>query len=79
MSGSKNGVATQFKNVENRALFIWCNAHLLNLATSDCLKNSLILKLALSNAIEIIKLIKLSPKREATFRRVKIEVGDTGY
>ena len=57
MTGSKNGVATQLQNLGKRAIFIHCNGHLVNLATSDCVKNSKSLKDALNNAIDIINLI----------------------
>ena len=77
MSGSVNGVAKQIQNLENRALYIHCNGHLVNLATSDCVKKSKVLQEALEYAFEIIKLIKLSPKREAIFKRLKKKVGDT--
>jgi hypothetical protein len=48
-----------------------------NLATGDCIRNNRILQDALDNAFEIIKLIKKSPKREAIFKRMKKEFGDT--
>ena len=39
-------------------------------------KNSKILKDTLEYSCEIIKLIKKSPKREATLKRIKDEIGD---
>lgn len=77
MSGSVNGVVKKMQNIENRALYIHCFGHLVNLATGDCLRNSKLLKDALEYAFEIIKLIKKSPKREAIFKRLKKEFGDT--
>ena len=77
MSGKVNGVVKQIQNLEKRAVYIHCFGHLVNLATSDTIKNSKLLKNALDNAYEIIKLIDKSPKRAATFNRLKSELGDT--
>ena len=74
MSGSKNGVVRKIQDIENRAVYIHCYGHLLNLATSDCVKKSIILKDSLDIAYEISKLIKLSPKREA-----KLQDMETGF
>ena len=76
MSGVKNGVVTQIQKIEERAVFIHCNGHLINLAAQDTIKFCVELKQALDYAYEIIKLIKLSPSREATFLKVKAEIGD---
>ena len=57
MTGSVNGVVTKFQKLEKRPVFIYCNGHLVNLATSDSIRNSKVLKEALDNAFEIIKLI----------------------
>ena len=78
MSGKKSGVATQFiEKVDKRALFNHCNNHVVNLAVEDCIKICLLVKNALSNAFEIITLVKWSPRRDATLDRVKKEGGDT--
>ena len=77
MTGSKNGVVQKVQQIEPRAVFIHCNGHLINLATSDSVKSSKILSEALSNAYEIEKLIKKSPKREARFNKLKEEIGST--
>ena len=77
MSGVKNGVVTKFQEIEPRAVYIHCNGHLLNLATSDCVKDSTILKDTLSIAYEITKLVNLSPKRESKIEDIKMEIGDT--
>ena len=75
-SGSKNGVVTKIQEIETRAVYIHCYGHLLNLATANCLKSSRILKDTLEYAVEIIKLITLSPKRESKLNRIKEENGD---
>ena len=77
MCGSKNGVVKKIQEIENRAIYIHCNGHLLNLATGDCVKKSKTLKDTLDIAFEIERLIKLSPKREEKLRKIKEEIGDT--
>ena len=67
-------MVTQIQTIEERAVFIDCN--LINLAAQDLIKAFVELKQALDYAYEIIKLIKLSPSREATFLRIKREIGD---
>ena len=77
MCGAKKGVVAKIQEVEKRAVYIHCFGHLLNLATSDCVKNSKILKDSLDIAYEICKLVKLSPKREAKLESIKEQIGDT--
>ena len=74
MSGFKNGVAAQIIANEKRAVFIHCHAHALSLAVEDCIKNSKVCREALETTFEISKLIKFSPKRNATFDRIKAEI-----
>jgi hypothetical protein len=71
MSGSRNGVAAQITREENRALYLHCFTHSLNLAVSDTVKNSIVCREALETAFEVTKLVKYSPKREAAFDRIK--------
>ena len=71
MTGIKNGVATLIANEEQRAVFIHCYGHALNLAIGDAVKNSSILKDALDIAYEISKLTQYSPKRQEIFDRIK--------
>jgi hypothetical protein len=71
MSGSRNGVAAQITREENRALYLHCFTHSLNLAVSDTVKNSIVCRAALEIAFEVTKLVKYSPKREAAFDRIK--------
>ena len=65
MSGAKKGVAKNIKSDEPRAFFTHCYGHSLNLAASDSMKTSRIMKDALETTHEITKLIKHSPKRDA--------------
>ena len=44
------------------------------MAVEDCIKNSKVCREALETAFEISKLIKISPKRNATFDRIKAEI-----
>ena len=74
MSVTKNGVATQISSVEKRAIYIHCYAHALNLAVGYTMKQSKLCCAALEVAIEICKLIKFSPKREAAFNFIKGQI-----
>ena len=74
MAGIRNGVAAQMCAVEPRALYSHCYGHALNLATSDTIKKNKILRDVLDTVFEITKLLKLSPKREAWFSKLKQEI-----
>ena len=76
MSGSKTGVVTKIQEIEKKAVYIHCHGHLVNLATADCLKKSRILKDVLEYSIEIVKLIKKSPKRESKLNQINQEAGN---
>ena len=64
MTGTKNGVAAQIKNLNEECLLTHCYCHSLNLAVRDTIKNIPFLK---------DKLIKKSPKREAELHRKQEE------
>ena len=67
MSGTRNGVAAQTAREENRALYIHCFGHALNLAVADTVKQSKVCHDALETALKVTKLVKFSPKRNAVF------------
>ncbi len=70
MRGHKSGVSTIISQIEPRALYTHCYGHSLNLAASDSLNKSKIMKEALETTHEIItKLIKFSPRRDNIFRK----------
>ncbi len=71
MCGSKNGVATQIAKEEPRALYTHCYGHSLNLACSDTIKQSKIIRNSLDNVLEITKLVKKSPQRESILLDLK--------
>ena len=73
MAGSKSGVAKRIKDVEPRAIFSHCYGHSLNLAVSDVFKDIPLFRDTLDTSMEITKLIKFSPKREAIFEKLKKE------
>ena len=50
MSGSRNGVATQFMAEEKRAVYTHCYGHALNLAVGDTIKRSKVCCEALETA-----------------------------
>ena len=71
MAGTRNGVATQLRDEENRAVFLHCYGHALNLAVGGSVKNSKLLKDALEITFEVSKLVKFSPKRDVMFEKLK--------
>lgn len=71
MMGAKSGVAKQLSEEENRAVFLHCYGHALNLAVGDSVKNSKLLKDALEITFEVSKLVKYSPKRDVLFENLK--------
>ena len=73
MSGAKQGVAKVLLDEEPRALYNHCYGHALNLAVGDCVKQGKLMKDALDVVIEVSKLIKKSPKRDAAFDKLKAE------
>ena len=54
-------------------MFTHCYGHSLNLACSDTVKKSKLLKQALETTQEITKLIKFSSRRNAIFKKFKAE------
>ena len=74
MTGTKKGVATQLRQTEPRALPIHCYGHALNLAVSETMRTSKVMRDALDTTFEISKLIKLSPKRDSLFEKLKPDI-----
>ena len=74
MAGAKNGVATQILHEEPRATFTHCYGHALNLAAGDTVKKNKVLHNTLDTTLEISKLIKFSPRRDAIFQKLKSEL-----
>ena len=74
MSGCRSGVATQLLKEEPRALFTDCYGHSLNLACSDAIKKTALMRNALDVVLEITKLINNSPRRDALLQKLKMEL-----
>ncbi len=74
MKGAKGGVAKKICDLESRAVYTHCYGHSLNLAASDILKDSKIMKEALETTHEITKLIKYSPRRDGIFQKIKEDI-----
>ena len=67
MAGTHTGVAMQILSEESRATYTHCYGHALNLAASDTVKMNRILRDTLDTALEILKLLKYSPRQDAIF------------
>ena len=63
MSGTKTGVATQFKSLNKKMLFTHCYGHALNLAIKDTCFNVDCLKETFETVNEICNLVDKSPQR----------------
>ena len=81
MRGARSGVATQIQAEEPKAHFTHCHGHALNLAASDTMKKNKLLRNMLDTTLEMTKLIKFSPRRDAIFQKIKAEVspGTTNF
>ena len=57
----------------NRALFIHCMVHSLNLGVKDAIQGIRVIKDAIDNCHETIKLVKGSPKKENIFKGIQLD------
>ena len=64
-------VATNIKSDESIAVFTHFYGHSINLAPSDSMKPSRIMKYALETTHAITRLIKYSPKRDAKLKQIR--------
>ena len=74
MSGTRKGVVKQLSDIEKRAVYTHCFGHSLNLAISDSIKQSKVMRDALDTTYIISYLIKYSPKRDIHFETLKKEL-----
>ena len=64
----------EIKAIEPKALYMHCYGHSLNLAVSDTIKEVKPMCDTLDHCLEICKLIKFSPRRDAIFNKIKAEL-----
>lgn len=76
MMGIRSGVAQQILECQPKAYPTHCHAHCLSLGVKDTTKNCKILTDTMSNANEVVKLIKYSPKRENWLNDIKANLTD---
>ena len=74
MSGAKGGMAKLINDDEPRAVYTHCYGHALNLSVGDTVKQCKVMRSALDTVYEISRLIKKSPKRDASFQKLKQEL-----
>lgn len=74
MRGEKNGLKTKILALNEKATYIHCFGHSLNLAVQDTIKTIPELRDLLDSTYELTKLIKKSPKRESLLRRIKEDI-----
>ena len=71
MSGTRSGLAKSVTDNEPRAINTHYYRHALNTSGGDTVRQCQVMKSALDVVMEISKLIKKSPKRDAVFQRLK--------
>ena len=71
MSGHLRGVAAQFEGGEPAALDVHCLAHSLNLCLQDASRGCGSVRDSLELVMELMKLIKFSPKHTTLFEQMK--------
>ena len=70
MMEKKKGVATQIKNyIQHLVLSTHCQAHSLNSACGDWIRNAAVVSKSLGTSYEITKLVHFSPKRKSNLRK----------
>lgn len=74
MSGIRNGVQALVKRETDRALYVHCFAHSLNLCVQEVSKTVDLIRNVMEFIYELVQLIKFSPKRTTIFSRLKKEV-----
>jgi hypothetical protein len=74
MSGIRNGVQALVKKEANRALYVHCLAHSLNLCVQGVSKKCDLVRNIMELIYELVQLIKFSPKRQALFDNLRKEV-----
>ena len=66
--------AKEIKAIEPHALYLHCYGHSLNLAVGDTLKSVKVMSDVIDHSLEICKLLKYSPRRDAIFHKLKEEI-----
>lgn len=74
MSGINRGVQALFKSEANKALYVHCLAHSLNLCLKDVTNTCEVIRDVMSFIYELAQLIKMSPKRLTLFDSLRKEV-----
>ena len=73
MSVIRSGLAKRVQDEESRAVYTHCYSHSLNLAASDSIRKSKLMKSALETTHEITKFINLSPRCDAIFQKLQAD------
>ena len=74
MSGIRSGVQALVKSQENRALYVHCFAHSLNLCVHEVSKQIDLVRNVMDLVYNLVQLIKFSPKRATMFERFRMEI-----
>lgn len=77
MSGIRKGVQALVKRETDRALYVHCFAHSLNLCVQEVSKGIELIRSVMDFIYELVQLIKFSPKRTTIFGTMKKEISLT--
>ena len=71
-------VASEIKAIEPTTLYLHCFAHSSYLAVADTLKSIKLMSDTVDHCLEICKLIKPCPRKDASFSKLKEEMAPVG-
>lgn len=77
MRGEQKGLKTKILQQNDKAIFVYCYRHALNLAVKDSTKSIELFNDLLDTTYELTKLIKKSPKREEILNSLKKDAQST--
>lgn len=77
MRGERTGLKTRILEQNEKAIYVHCYGHSLNLAIQDAVRSVHLVKIMLDTTHELIKLVKDSPKREEQLRQLKLSLHST--
>ena len=77
MSGIRKGVQALVKRETDRALYVHCFVHSLNLCVQEVSKGIELIRSVMDFMYELVQLIKFSPKRTTIFGTLKKEISLT--
>lgn len=76
MSGKRNGLKSLILHQNDKAVYVHCYAHSLQLAVQDSVRRCKAMSDVFDLCSEVAKLIRSSPKRTTALKKLKEEIGE---